>query len=266
MEEFFGDLERIAADLYPYRWPIIAGVAIILAAVAAFCYHRGWHMLLWRHKLPVAIVGMPLLALTGFITWDLGSPLFTNKTVEEEFPFAFSAVVPPDMEREDVEKIMAGIAKIDQEDVREAMPEEILLRTKADEAPSGQTPEQVATQPTAVKLKTGNFTDQDSFHKGSGQATIYLGTDGSYLLRLEDLRVTNGPDLHVFLTPHRDPGSRGDVKAPGHVDLGKLKGNRGNQNYPIPDDVDIDAQRSIVIYCKPFSVIFSVAMIQDVSM
>ena len=181
MEEFFGDLERIAADLYPYRWPIIAGVAIILAAVAAFCYHRGWHMLLWRHKLPVAIVGMPLLALTGFITWDLGSPLFTNKTVEEEFPFAFSAVVPPDMEREDVEKIMAGIAKIDQEDVREAMPEEILLRTKADEAPSGQTPEQVATQPTAVKLKTGNFTDQDSFHKGSGQATIYLGTDGSYL-------------------------------------------------------------------------------------
>ena len=50
---------------------------------------------------------------------------------------------------------------------------------------------------------------------------------------------------------------------PGYVDLGKLKGNKGNQNYEIPDDVDIASMRSVTIYCKPFQVIFSVAPLQD---
>ena len=40
------------------------------------------------------------------------------------------------------------------------------------------------------------------------------------------------------------------------------KGNKGNQNYPIPDDVDVDSQMSVVIYCVPFSVVFSVATLQ----
>ena len=283
MQEFFGDLERFAADLYPYRWPIIAGIVVMLAAVGAFCYRRGWHMVLLRHKLVLAIVGTPLLVLTGFISWDLGSPLFTNKTVEEELPLSFRATIPPGVDHEDVELIMAILAKIDQEVVDEAMPKEMSLETEADGATSDPTPdatprdtagdgatsEQISTATTtqlsAVKLKIGNFTDQDKFHKGIGQATIYRGTDGSYLLRLENLDVTNGPDLHVFLTPHPDPDSRGDVKAPGHVDLGKLKGNRGNQNYPIADNVDIDAQQTVVIYCVPFSVIFSTAILQDLS-
>ena len=107
--------------------------------------------------------------------------------------------------------------------------------------------EAVMDQP--VKLKTGNFSDADSFHRGSGQATIYRGPDGSRLLRLENLNVTNGPDLHVILTPHQDPTRGDEVKTPGFADLGKLKGNKGDQNYPILDDVDIDVQMSVVIYC-----------------
>ena len=118
-------------------------------------------------------------------------------------------------------------------------------------------------QSVAVALKTGNLMDADSFHKGSGAATIYRGPDGSYLLRLEDLAVTNGPDLHVILSPHASPKSRNEVHAPGYIDWGKLKGNRGNQNYEIPDGVDITAFQSVVIYCKPFSVVFSVAGLVD---
>ena len=123
--------------------------------------------------------------------------------------------------------------------------------------------EDMEQQPSAAKLKLGDFRDADGFHKGSGQATIYRGPDGSHLLRLENLDVTNGPDLHVILTPHENPEDRGDVNTAGYIDLGKLKGTKGDQNYPIPDDVDIDAQGSVVIYCKPFHVIFSVASLQD---
>ena len=238
MAEFFGDLERLAADLYPYRWLVAASVLAVLGAMMIFAYRQGWDKWIWQRKVPVVIVGTPMLALVIFIGYDLGSPLFTNKTVEEEFPFAFSASIPEDMEISDVEMIMAGMAKVDQE-FTEGMEDMMEV--------------------TAAKLKSGNLRDADSFHKGSGQAVIYRGPDGSHVLRLENLNVTNGPDLHVILTPHQSPMRRGDVMTPGYADLGKLKGNKGNQNYAISDDVDIDLLGSVVIYCKPFHVVFSVA-------
>ena len=120
-----------------------------------------------------------------------------------------------------------------------------------------------AQQTTAVKLKSGAFRNADDFHKGSGEATIYRGPDGTLLLRLEKFKVTNGPDLHVVLSPHEDPKTQQQVMLAGWVDLGKLKGNVGNQNYFIPDNVDVNAQQSVVIYCKPFHVIFSVATLRS---
>ena len=44
-----------------------------------------------------------------------------------------------------------------------------------------------------------------------------------------------------------------------YVDLGKLKGNIGDQNYIVPCDVDDSAFGSVVTYYVPFHVIFSVA-------
>ena len=283
MEEFFGDLERLAADAYPWRWLILGLLLVAGAGVAAFGYRRGWQEWAWGRRVPLGIVGIPLLALGGFLAYDLGSPLFTNKTVEEEFPFAFPALVPPGMDREEVEQIMAGIAQMDQDTVDDVMPDvfqgaeatagSVAMPATATPSPgSTATPAPTtapeptptaATQSVAVKLRTGSFRDQDSFHKGSGEATIFRGPDGSLLLRLENLRVTNGPDLHVILSPHSDPGNQGELKGPGYIDLGKLKGNRGNQNYEIPNEVDVAATGSVVIYCKPFHVIFSVASLED---
>ena len=306
----FGDIERTFADLYEYRWAFLAAILVFTAAVLAFGYWRGWHLALWRHKVLVSVITVPMLAVTVWLGWSLGSPLFTNVTVEEEFPFAFNAVLPPDMERIEAEEIMAGSAKLTLE-ATEAMPgvgdiflpsgairgrssgallmdeDEKATLEEGMEMVSGATADMNvamiekgidmmkeaieatssagATQPQVVALKDGQFKDADSFHKGSGQATIYSTPDGGYFLRLEELSVTNGPALHVFLSPHEDPDRSGEVKTPGYVDLGKLKGNRGNQNYPIPADVDITAINSVVIYCKPFSVVFSVATLQDLS-
>ena len=306
----FGDIERTFADLYEYRWAIGAGVFVFLAAVAAFGYWKGWHLAIWRRRLPVALISTPFLVLSLWLGWSLGSPLFTNVTVEEEFPFAVNAIVPPGMERSDVEGAMAGIAKVD-DTVVEAMPgaaaislgaaltgsEEALKvigLTEADRTAmtdglnmvtagkidldsammdKGLDMLQVAIDSASgsasdqfeVKiLKSGGFKDADSFHRGSGQATIYRGPDGAYLLRLEDLAVTNGPALHVYLSRHEDPDSPNQVKGPGYVDLGDLKGNRGNQNYPIPREVDVAIYNSVVIYCQPFNVVFSVATLEGI--
>ena len=193
-----------------------------------------------RRKIAVgilAVLAIPVLALA----WYLGSPLFSNVTVDEEFPRTVSADIPSDMTRSEVEAIMEGMAKIDGE-MTEAMPE---------------------TMESAVKISTGIFQGEDLFHKGSGQATVYALPGDEYLLRLEELSVTNGPDLHVLLSAHPDPG-KSEVKDEGYIDLGKLKGNRGNQNYEIPPGIDVSIYRSVVIYCKPFHVVFSVASLSAV--
>lgn len=108
----FGDIERAFTDLYAYRWAIDAGVLVFIAAVMAFGFWKGWPQVIWRNRLPVGMVAVPVLAITIWLGWFLGSPLFTNVTVEEEFPFAFTAQVPPDMDRTEVEEIMAGAAKL----------------------------------------------------------------------------------------------------------------------------------------------------------
>ena len=185
----------------------------------------------------------------GFLAWGLGSPLFIDETVEEEFPFAYTAVVPADMEMEDIEMTMAVVAAMDDEPMMEAMPEMMM----EEEEESGE----------AVMLKAGNFRDADSLHRGSGTAIIYEAPDGSHLLRLEDLNVTNGPRLHVLLAVHEDPMRVSEIKDNGYHDLGRLKGNIGNQNYPVPAGVNVNAQMSVIIYCKPFSVIFSVAPLMN---
>ena len=309
----FGDLERALADLYPYRWAIGAAVLVLIAAFMAFGWWRGWHLWAWRFRKPLGIVSVPLLAITLWLGWSLGSPLFTNVTVDEAFPFAVNATVPEGMEREEVEEVLSGFSKVDTE-VMETMPapaaidasvalasgagdamDEMVVITAARrssleegmamakkasgagsmEAAAAMTSEgiammeqaiersEMAAQPSAANqaeaVAMGSFKDADAFHRGSGTATIYRTPDGSEILRLENLDVTNGPALHVVLSTHPDPERSQQVKQEGYVDLGDLKGNRGNQNYPIPAGVDTLIHKSVVIYCYPFAVVFSVA-------
>ena len=183
------------------------------------------------------IVLIPILALA----WWLGSPLLRSTTVEEGFPMSAGAVVPEGVTQAEVEQVMDTMSKVDQE-MSEDMSSEM---------------------ETAERIKTGALRDADSFHKGSGQVTVYRQPDGSHLLRFENLDVTNGPDLHVILSAHPNPSSQGDIKAQSYVDLGKIKGNKGNQNYEVPTGVEVGGMQSVIIYCKPFHVIFSVAPLQE---
>ncbi len=109
-------------------------------------------------------------------------------------------------------------------------------------------------------LSSGAFADVDRVHQGQGSATIFRGADGGLLLRLaDDFRVTNGPDLYVWLVKHPGPANAADVGEAEYIDLGRLKGNIGDQNYQIPADVDLDGVGAVVVWCKQFSALFSVA-------
>jgi len=184
--------------------------------------------------------GIVALIIIGVVVWWLASPLFINKTVSDQFPLSAGATLPAGVSQPSAEQTMVAASQTNRA-MAEGMPE--------------------ATQ-TAARLKTGMFRDGDGFHKGSGSATIYKQTDGTYLLRLENFKATNGPDLHVYLSSGSDPKTNAEVLDPGYIDLAVLKGNQGDQNYIIPASVDLTRQNSVVIWCKAFSVIFSVASLR----
>ncbi len=108
-----------------------------------------------------------------------------------------------------------------------------------------------------VTLASGQFIDLA--HAGTGTALIVELEDGSRVLRFEDLDVDNGPDLRVILSASplvEDDAAYDDTD---FVDLGDLKGNKGNQNYEIPDDVDLDEFATVAIWCRRFNVTFNAA-------
>ena len=192
------------------------------------------------HKLLFAgiavVVAVPLLALA----WWLGSPLFIDQSVDEDFPLAAMAVVPDTMSMADAEATM--VAAADSERATDDVMVDAMGTLLAPEA-----------------LRSGQFRDADSFHTGTGTATIWdLGND-ERALRFEQFEVRNGPDLRVLLAVHPDPMGRSDVQDDGFVEIAALKGNIGNQNYDIPPDIDLSMYNSVVIFCWPFQVVFSVA-------
>jgi hypothetical protein len=208
------------------------------------------------------IIGVVAILAVG---WYLGSPLLINDTVDEAFPFeAPDEAAIADMtevEREALEKEFmaavpdtATIETLSEADI-EAVEENVTNAAALVMMDDVVTDDMMADEWAIVAQ--GDFAGADSFHQGSGSATIYQQGD-QRVLRFEEFSVTNGPDLHVILTRHPSPASRDDV-GEDYIDLGSLKGNMGNQNYDIPADVDLSEYQGVVIYCVPFHVVFATA-------
>jgi len=154
-------------------------------------------------KIPVGII---LAALIPVIVYA-ASPLFFNRTIDEEIP---------------------------------------LVKT-------GSSAETQNAKTVGQVTMSGMFVGVgDGIHSAQGTAKV-LSLDDATFLRLEDFKATNGPDLHVYLAT--------DERAIDYVDLGQLKANIGNQNYQIPEGVDLTKYDTVLVWCKQFSVLFGHAVI-----
>jgi hypothetical protein len=49
------------------------------------------------------------------------------------------------------------------------------------------------------------------------------------------------------------------------VEIGKLKGTDGDQNYDVPPDLDLGKYRAVTIWCRRFSVNFGTAPLTPAS-
>lgn len=203
------------------------------------------------------------------IAYWLISPLFIDKEVNEDLPFSvdrslFDAVNPdgepnivlPPPPKEDNMDAIDGLAQQVKEEQREDFMKEMMaiVDVPAVDAEMPTVRGENDIQPSI--LSVGQFSDVA--HHGSGIAKIIqLGGGTGAILRLENLDVLNGPDLRVLLSDREIVHEGEDLGD--YVELGKLKGNKGNQNYAISDDIDLSKYQSVVIYCKPFHVVFNAA-------
>jgi hypothetical protein len=180
MFEFLGEIEKVAADLYPYRWPITLAAVAAALALGAVAWRAGWLAVLWRRRVLTAAVAVPMLAVVLPVGWYTLSPLWERTHLDEASPLA---VATP-----------------------------MLTPQTAATAPP-------AEEDTFMARVThqGMFAGADDFHFGRGDALLIETAPGTYTLRFEDFSVRNGPDLFVYLTNDPDDVSAGvnlgDLKA-----------------------------------------------------
>ena len=115
--------------------------------------------------------------------------------------------------------------------------------------------ERPATPPRNVELAAARFRSGE--HATTGRATIVRLARGGRVLTLTGFDTSAGPDLRVRLVP----GRTSDGGAPGAVDLGALKGNRGDQQYEVPKGARTTGA-TVVIWCRAFSAVFGHAPLQ----
>ena len=189
-----------------------------------------------RLKIALLVLGLVVLIAGGGVSWWLFSPLFFHNTGSDANPFANSAPAA--------------------------------TSTSASTPGASTTP--VTGNNGPLILATGKFIDTGATNgnglandHGSGNVTIGKTTDGKYVIHLDHLNVTNGPDLHVYLDSQSNPSDPNQVKHDG-TDLGLLSATEGSVNVTVLEDIGANLAKyhSVVILCKTFTVIFTVAPLQ----
>ena len=202
-----------------------------------------------------------VVIIVGLGAYYLASPLFISTEVDELLPT--TAVESEAYQRfvsMNEEEKMQAAKQMSMQERDQIMATASKVNNSIDESMDQvqqQTQNNAATTTTNV-LRTGSFVGVgDGIHNAEGTAKVIPLQDGSNILRLEDLRVTNGPDLYVYLAT--------DKSASDFVNVGKLKANNGNQNYNIPTETDLTKYDTVLIWCRPFSVLFGSAELEVTS-
>jgi hypothetical protein len=128
-------------------------------------------------------------------------------------------------------------------------------KTVNEEFPGGAAMASIEKGP--MSITKGNF--KGLAHETKGLASIYQLPDGKRTLRLTEFETSNGPDVHVYLVAAEVEKGNDAVKQAGFIDLGSLKGNKGDQNYDVPADVDLSKYKTVSVWCARFGVNFATA-------
>jgi len=180
-----------------------------------------------RPAVAAVVSALLVILVAGVFLWFRPDKLFVDDVVDEAFPDPAPSATAPD-----------DAAAVDADDAGEE-PEDA---TSTDE------------EAGPVLVAAGPFTSHNRYTT-AGDALVYRFEEGRSVLRFEGFETSNGPDLRVYLSA-AEPGTEDRSLADDFIDLGRLRGNIGAQNYEIPVDIDLDRYRTVVIWCQRFTVSF----------
>lgn len=184
------------------------------------------------HRTTGAVVAaVPVLVALWFVLWPYVRPA---TEVDEAFPVVTTDTIP---------------AADTTTTVPPAPDPEADASTTTTDPPATSTSTTTTVAPTPVELARGSFQGLTG-HRGSGDAALYRLADDSLLLRFEEVDIGSGPDLEVYLVPGADQRGLGG----GHH-VASLTAERGNQNYTVPDGVDLETgEWTVLVWCETFVV------------
>ena len=181
----------------------------------------------WFGRSPAwrAVAIVAAIAIAG-AAWYLGSPLFIRTTLNEDLPTATARPV-----------VTAAATTV--------------------AAAAAATAAAAPTVAGPIVLSEGQLQFVDSVHNGKGPVRVVRVGD-QRLLRFEEVAITNAPDVHVYLS--RDTGGKWSEAM--SLYLGPLKATNGSFNYDIPPGADLSLYKSVVVWCRAFSVLVTWADLQ----
>ena len=186
-----------------------------------------------------------MIMVVGIASLFALSPYFTESTIDEAIPTG--AIIQSEIESKDVASNQENTI-VKEEMVKEEMVKEEMVK---EEMVKEEMVKEEMTESIPISY-LGSFVGVgDGVHDAQGNAYTIPLEDASNVLRLENFKSTNGPDLYVYLAT--------DKNASDFVNLGELKASSGNQNYEIPDNTDLSKYNKVLIWCKAFGVLFGSA-------
>jgi hypothetical protein len=192
-------------------------------------------------KIKIVIGGIVAVIIIAIATYTI-SPLFINTTIDEPLPDT-----PTNTRFDEFMKLSEDERATIGKDMTKEEKDNI-MRVFAQENATINDEMTISENQTNDMLVANLIDAGDGFHMASAQVKVLQIPDGTQILRFENLDVTNGPDLYVYLAT--------DTTAKDFVSLGRLKGNMGNQNYPIPENTDFEKYNTVLIWCQAFSTLF----------
>ena len=114
------------------------------------------------------------------------------------------------------------------------------------------TPVQEHVDTTTAEVKFDGLFINGPYGSVSGSVKIYEDS-GSYQVALTDMTISNGPDLHVYLSKEEQPIH--------FINLGKLKSISGNQVYPVLNAPDFSQYKYVLIHCQKYNHLFGSAQV-----
>ena len=86
-------------------------------------------------------------------------------------------------------------------------------------------------------------------HHATGHVQVIRLADGGLRLTLKDIDIENAPDLHLYMAEEKVTGDVGKYKY-----VARMKGNKGDQQYKLPADLDLKKNHVVVVWCRAFDV------------